>query len=98
MPEQQQQRIVHCIKLDQDLPGLRKPPLPNELGQRIYENVSQQAFNMFKEHFKMIINEYRLDLTSPQSDKVYEDSLREYFFGEGMKLPDEYVPPTQDKE
>ncbi len=90
-----EQRIVRCIKLHQDLPGLDRPPLPGELGEQIYENVSKQAFKMFAEHFKMIVNEYRLDLSSPATDKVYEDQLRDYFFGEGMKLPDEYVPPKE---
>jgi Fe-S cluster biosynthesis and repair protein YggX len=86
-------RIVHCIKLKQDLPGLDKPPVPGELGQQIYENVSKQAFRMFAEHFKMIVNEYRLDLSSPATDKVYEEQLHEFFFGRGIELPDEYVPP-----
>ena len=88
-------RIVRCIKLHQDLPGLDRPPVPGELGEQIYEKVSKQAFKMFAEHFKMIVNEYRLDLSSPATDKVYEDQLRDYFFGEGMKLPDEYVPPKE---
>ncbi|MND02926.1 oxidative damage protection protein [compost metagenome] len=48
---------------------------------------------MFLEHFKMIINEYRLDLTNPATDKVFEEQMEEYFFGDGAKLPDEYVPP-----
>ncbi|MBV6477383.1 MAG: putative Fe(2+)-trafficking protein [Ignavibacteria bacterium] len=95
MPET---RTVHCIKLDQDLPGLNKPPLPGELGQKIYENVSKQAFKMFLDHFKMIVNEYRLDLSSPATDKVFEEQMREFFFGEGIKLPDEYVPPDETKK
>jgi Fe-S cluster biosynthesis and repair protein YggX len=94
MPEQ---RIVHCVKLDQDLPGLDKPPMPGEFGLKIYDNVSKQAFKMFLDHFKMVVNEYRLDLTSPATDKVFEDQMREFFFGGGMKLPDEYVPPAENK-
>ncbi len=88
-------RTVHCIKLHQDLPGLDRPPVPGELGQKIYDNVSKQAFKMFAEHFKMIVNEYRLDLSSPATDKVYEEQLKEFFFGGGIKLPDEYVPPAE---
>ena len=88
-------RTVHCIKLHRDLPGLDRLPIPGKLGEKIYQNVSKQAFKMFAEHFKMIVNEYRLDLSSPATDKVYEEQLREYFFGEGMKLPDEYVPPVE---
>ncbi|HEX2786835.1 MAG TPA: oxidative damage protection protein [Ignavibacteria bacterium] len=91
----QQVRLVNCIKLNKELPGLPSPPIPGELGQKVYENVSKEAFNMFLEHFKMIVNEYRLDLSSPATDKVFEDQMREFFFGEGIKLPDEYVPPAQ---
>lgn len=92
MPEP---RTVHCIKLHQDLPGLDRLPVPGELGQKIYDNVSKQAFKMFAEHFKMIVNEYRLDLSSPATDKIYEEQLREFFFGEGITLPDEFVPPKE---
>lgn len=90
-----EQRIVHCIKLEQDLPGLDRPPLPGDFGQKIYDNVSKQAFKMFLDHFKMIVNEYRLDLTSPATDKVFEEQMREFFFGGGIKLPDEYIPPAE---
>ena len=86
-------RTVHCIKLDQDLPGLDKPPVPGELGQKVFDNVSKQGFKLFLDHFKMIVNEYRLDLTSPTTDKVFEDQMNEFFFGGGIKLPDEFVPP-----
>jgi len=91
-------RIVHCIKLDKDLPGMDKPPIPGEIGQKVYESVSKEAFKMFLEHFKMVVNEYRLDLSSPSTDKIFEDQMQDYFFGAGMKLPEEYVPPTEDKE
>ena len=92
------ERIVHCVKLNKDLPGLDRPPAPGEIGQKVYDNVSKEAFKMFLEHFKMIINEYRLDLTSPATDKVFEEQMNEFFFGEGIKLPDEYVPPGEDKK
>lgn len=85
-------RIIHCIKLKKDLPGLDKPPIPGETGQKIYENVSKEAFKMFLDYFKMIVNEYRLDLTSPESDKIFEDQMSEFFFGQGGKLPDEFIP------
>jgi Fe-S cluster biosynthesis and repair protein YggX len=87
-----EERIVHCVKLDKDLPGLAKPPIPGEMGQRVYDNVSKEAFKMFLDYFKMIINEYRLDLTSPESDKIFEDRMKEFFFGKGGKLPEQYTP------
>jgi Fe-S cluster biosynthesis and repair protein YggX len=92
-----EERIVHCIKLDKDLPGLTKPPITGELGQKVYDNVSKEAFKMFLEHFKMVVNEYRLDLSSPSTDKIFEDQMQDYFFGAGMQLPEEYVPPTEEK-
>ena len=87
-----EEHIVHCVKLDKDLPGLAKPPIPGELGQMVFDNVSKEAFKMFLDFFKMIINEYRLDLTSPESDKVFEDQMKEFFFGKGGKLPEQYTP------
>ena len=89
-------RLVHCVKLDKELPGLDNPPIEGEIGKKVYENVSKDAFKMFLEHFKMIINEYRLDLTSPTTDKVFEDQMEEYFFGDGAQLPDEFVPPESE--
>ena len=87
-----EQRIVHCIKLNKDLPGLKKAPLPGELGQKIFDNVSQQAFKMFLDYCRMIKNEYHLDLSSPNTDKIFEEQIKEYFFGGGGQLPDEFVP------
>jgi Fe-S cluster biosynthesis and repair protein YggX len=85
-------RIVHCVKLNKDLPGLDRLPLQGELGQRVFDNISKEAFKMFLDYFKMIVNEYRLDLTNPESDKIFEDQMKEFLFGEGGKLPNEYKP------
>lgn len=75
-----EERKVKCIKLDRELPGLARPPVPGALGQRIFEEVSEEAWKMFKEHFKMVINEYKLDLMSPEADKIFNDQVEEYFF------------------
>jgi len=88
-----EQRIVHCVKLNKDLPGLDRQPVPGELGKRVFENVSKEGFKMFLDYFKMIVNEYRLDLASPESDKIFLDRMEEFLFGKGGKLPDEYVNP-----
>ncbi|HRE40769.1 MAG TPA: oxidative damage protection protein [Ignavibacteria bacterium] len=88
-----EQRLVNCVKLNKELPGLDRIPIPGELGEKIYNSISKEAFDMFLEHFKMIVNEYRLDLSSPATDKIFEEQMREFFFGEGIKLPDEYTPP-----
>ena len=86
-------RMVKCIKLGQELPGLKSPPSPTELGKKVYENVSEQAWKEFLEHFKMVINEYRLDLTSPMADTIFEQKMEEYFFSDEIKMPEGYVPP-----
>lgn len=85
-------RIVHCVKLNKDLPGLDRLPVQGELGQRIYDNVSKEAFKMFVDYFKMIVNEYRLDLSNPDTDKIFLDQMTEFFFGAGGNLPNEYKP------
>ncbi len=85
-------RMVNCVKLGAQLPGLEAPPLPNELGRRIYENVSAEAWKEFLEHFKMVINEYRLDLTSPMADQIFEQKAEEYFFSDNYRMPEGYIP------
>ncbi len=87
-----EQRIVHCIKLKKDLPGMDRQPIPGELGKKIYDNVSKEAFTMFLDYFRMIVNEYRLDLSNPDTDKIFIDQMNDFFFGEGGKLPEQYVP------
>jgi len=87
------ERIVKCIKLGQELPGLTEPPTPSELGKKVFENVSKQAWDEFMEYFKMVINEYRLDLTSPMADQIFEQKIEEYFFSGNLQMPEGYVPP-----
>ena len=88
-------RMVKCIKLGEELPGLSAPPSPTELGKKVYENVSEEAWKEFLEHFKMVINEYRLDLTSPMADQIFEQKMQEYFFGDEVVMPEGYVPPNK---
>ena len=87
-------RIVFCKKLQKELPGLAHKPFPNELGQRIYDGISQDAWKMWLEHFKMIMNEYRLAGGSDQANQVLFDQAEKFFFGEGAALPPDYRPPA----
>ena len=87
------ERMVKCIKLGQELPGLDSPPTPSEMGRKVYENVSKQAWDEFVEYFKMVINEYRLDLTSPMADQIFEQKMNEYFFSDNAQMPEGYIPP-----
>jgi Fe-S cluster biosynthesis and repair protein YggX len=85
-------KTVQCVKLGREAEGLDKPPFKGELGQKVFDNVSAQAWRMWLEHSKMLINEFRLDLTSERGQQIWMHELESYFFGEGSKLPPEYVP------
>ena len=84
---------VFCVKLQKELPGLDEPPFDNELGRKVYDNVSQQAWTMWMEHCKMLLNEYRLNPARREDQEVIAKQLEQFFFGEGAKLPEGYVPP-----
>ncbi len=85
-------RMVKCAKLGETLPGLPFKPFNDALGQRIYDNISQQAWQEWIEHSKRIVNEYRLDLTSKKSHEVLKEQCAEFLFGTGGQAPPEYVP------
>jgi Fe-S cluster biosynthesis and repair protein YggX len=87
--------MVHCVKLKKDMPGLDEPPFDNELGQKVYNNVSQEAWRMWMEHCKMLLNEYRLNPARREDQEVIVKQLEMFFFGEGSAKPKEYGPPAQ---
>jgi Fe-S cluster biosynthesis and repair protein YggX len=86
-------RMVHCVKFDKELPGLDRIPWQGELGKRVYENVSKDAWKLWLEYSKMVMNEYRLNPLDPNSQKIMGEQMEQFFFGEGAKLPEGYVPP-----
>ena len=86
-------RMVKCVKMGKELPGMPFKPWDNDLGKRIFENVSLEAWKLWLEHSKMIINEYRLDLTSKEHAQLLFDQAEKFFFGEGADRPPDYVPP-----
>jgi Fe-S cluster biosynthesis and repair protein YggX len=89
-------RKVFCVKFQRELPGLEEVPFEGHpLGQRIYENVSKEAWRLWLEHMKMIMNEYRLNLGDPKAQEFLLKQMEEYFFGEGAALPPDYVVPQQ---
>ena len=89
-------RTVHCVKLDQELPGLKRPPYPGELGQRIYENVSQEGWNLWLQHMTLMINHYGLNLADPRATQLLREELEEFFFGEGERLAEDQFSPNPD--
>jgi Fe-S cluster biosynthesis and repair protein YggX len=86
-------RMVMCVKFGKMMPGLDRIPWKGELGKRVYENVSKDAWKMWLEHSKMVMNEYRLNPLDPNSQKIMEQQMEQFFFGEGARLPEGYVPP-----
>ncbi|HMV27132.1 oxidative damage protection protein [bacterium] len=87
-------RMVHCIKLNQELEGLDKAPIPGEIGKRVYEQVSKQAWKMFEEHFKMVMNEYRLNLMDPRTDEIFKQQVQQFLFSGTAARPEGFVEPT----
>ena len=85
-------RTVHCVKLGREAEGLGKPPYPGELGQRIYQAVSKEAWQMWLQHQTMLINEYRLSPMDPKARQFLEKEMERFFFGEGSQLPPDYRP------
>ena len=85
-------RTVTCIKLNREAEGLVAPPYPGELGVRIYENVSKEAWQMWLSHQTMLINEYRLTPYEAKARAFLEEEMEKFFFGEGSERPKEFVP------
>jgi Fe-S cluster biosynthesis and repair protein YggX len=86
-------RTVHCVLLGREAEGLDRPPYPGELGQRIYEQVSKEAWQRWLGHQTMLINEYRLVVIEPDAREFLRKQMEEFFFGEGAAKPEGYVPP-----
>jgi Fe-S cluster biosynthesis and repair protein YggX len=86
-------RMVHCIKLGREAEGLERLPYPGELGKKIYESVSKEAWQTWLRHQTMLINEYRLSPMDPKARKFLEAEMEKYFFGEGSTRPEGYVAP-----
>ena len=86
-------RTVFCAKFQKELPGLDTPPWPGELGQRIFDKISVDAWKLWEERQKMILNEYRLMPWQKEAQELIAKQLEEFFFGAGAALPPGYVPP-----
>ena len=88
-------RMVHCVKLGREAEGLDRPTYPGPLGQRIFENVSKEAWQGWIKFQTMLVNENRLNLSDPQARKYLAIQMENYFFGEGAQMPPGYVPPSK---
>ena len=88
-------RLVKCVKLGKELPGLPRPPFPGELGKKIFESVSQQGWDLWQAQSTLLINHYGLKLADPNAQAFLMEQLKEFFFGEGSQLPEDRVPEGQ---
>ena len=86
-------RMVNCIKLGRKAEGMARPPYPGALGQRIFENVSKEAWDQWVRLQTMIINENRLNLADASHRKYLAEQIEKHFFGEGADQVQGYVPP-----
>ena len=92
LADQSGRRVVFCTKLQRELPGLDAPPWPGALGLRIYEHISEEAWALWEERMKMILNEYRLLPFQKEAQELIAKQMEEFFFGADAALPPGYVP------
>ena len=88
-------RMVNCIKLGREAEGLDFPPVPGEIGKRLYENVSKEAWQQWVKLQTMLINENRLSLADAKARKYLEEQMASHFFGPGADQATGYVPPAK---
>jgi len=85
--------MVQCVVLKREAAGLERVPYPGDLGKRIYENVSKEAWAQWLKQQTMLINEYRLTPIEPKARKFLETEMEKFFFGAGSAAPQGYQPP-----
>ena len=90
-------RMVKCVKLGREAEGLDRPTYPGELGKRIFENVSKEAWRQWLEQQKMLVNENRLNLADSKARKYLVEQMEKNFFGGGADVAAGYVPQQQAK-
>lgn len=87
-------RTVNCVKLGRELPGLEAQPFPGELGERIFNEVSQMAWEMWPEHRTILINHYGLNMGDPNARKFLREQMEEFFFGADAPMPEGWAPES----
>ncbi|HSJ48531.1 MAG TPA: oxidative damage protection protein [Gammaproteobacteria bacterium] len=85
-------RMVHCVKLNKEAEGLERLTYPGELGKKIFENVSKEAWQAWLKHQTILINENRLSPVDPRHRQLLETEMEKFFFGDGSALPEQFVP------
>jgi Fe-S cluster biosynthesis and repair protein YggX len=86
-------RTVNCVALGKEAEGLPFQPYPGDLGKRIFENISQEAWQKWLAHQTMLINEMRLSPINPEHRKYLVGEMEKFLFGDGSEKPEGYVAP-----
>ena len=85
-------RMVHCAKLGKEAEGLDRAPYPGELGQRIFENISKEAWQLWMRHQTILINENRLSPIDPKHRAFLEEQMQKFLFEDGGEMPEAFRP------
>ncbi len=88
-------RTVHCAKLGKELEGLDRLPYPGPIGQKIYDNISKEAWQAWLKQQTILINEYRLSVIDPKSRTFLEEQMQKFLFEGEEQKPDSFVPPPK---
>jgi Fe-S cluster biosynthesis and repair protein YggX len=88
-------RLIHCSKLNKEAEGLDYAPYPGELGKKIFDQISKEAWQMWITHQTMLINEYRLSMLELSAREYLAKEMANFLFGDGSEKPSGYVPPEK---
>ena len=87
-------RMVMCAKLGRELPGLERKPVPGEMGTRIFEHISQAAWDLWKQQSVLLINHYGLNLLEPEAQKFMREQMEKFLFEDVVQTPEGWEPET----
>ena len=87
-------RLVQCTYLKKEAEGLSFAPYPGDLGKRIYDHISKEAFELWKKHQTMLVNENRLNLADARARQYLARQMEQFLFGGDPDKPAGYVPPS----
>lgn len=87
-------RMVQCVYMNKEAEGLDRPPYPGDLGKKIWQSISKEAWQLWLRHQTMLINEYRLSPVDPKARKFLEEEMEKFLFSGESSKPEGYVPPA----
>ncbi len=85
-------RTINCVVLNKEAEGLSFPPYPGDLGKRIFDSVSKEAWDTWLKHQTMLVNENRINALDPEARKYLRTQCERFLFGDGVDMPEGYVP------